>query len=148
MKRRPIVPLSFVMFWVLQSGVPMDARSCAVREPRDAEFRSSAAVFSGRVKSLRAVRGHGGPSDLQTIATFDVERWWKGGRGRTAEVHSCGGSDGVNAVACTVGFTFDVGVRYLVFAYGRPLETSNCQRTGTLEESADTVEWLNTIKPK
>ena len=140
----PLVAMLCIAPW--QGSV--QARECAAPEPLDVEFSRSAAVFIGRVKSLRVVRVGGGEFDLQTVATFDVENWWKGGRARTVEVRSCGGIDGDRAVICTHGFHFKLGVSYVVFATGRPLETSICLRTNTVEESADVLRWLESIKPK
>jgi len=148
MRRHVIVLLWVVMFCIVQPGGSVQARSCAAPEPLEVEYEQSAAVFSGRVKSLKVVRVGGGKFDLQTVATFDVQHWWKGRRSKSVEVRSCGGKEAGNEVICTVGFEFELGVSYVVFATGRPIETSICLRTKAVEESADVLKWLNTIKPK
>ena len=136
------------MFSIATSPGPVQARSCVAPEPIEVEFKRSAAVFRGRVTSLNVVRGRGGESDLQTVATFDVQQWWKGGRSKTVEVRSCGGSEGNKEVICTHGFQFELGASYVVFATRQPLETSICLRTDTVERSANTLRWLESINPK
>ena len=126
------------MLCMAASGVSVQARSCAAPEPLEVEYRHSSAVFSGHVKSLKVVRGGGGEFDLQTVATFDVQRWWKGGRSKSVEVRSCGGNDGDKEIICTHGFEFELGVSYVVFATRRPLETSICLRTNTISRNQPT----------
>jgi hypothetical protein len=145
MALRSFIVLSWAaILYVVSQGVSVHARSCAVQEPIEAEYRRSAAVFTGRVTSLRIVRGPKGEFDVETVATFEVQQWWKGRPTKFVEVRSCGGDD----VVCTVGFQFDVGVSYVVFAQRHPLQTSNCLRTQIVDEAADVLKWLETLKAK
>jgi hypothetical protein len=147
--RRILIVLSWVaMLCIVQSPGPIQARSCAAPEPIEVEYKRSAAVFRGRVTSLNVMRGGGGTFDLQTVATFDVQHWWKGRRSKSVEVRSCGGKEPGNEVICTVGFEFELGVNYVVFATRRPLETSSCLRTNTIEKSTDVLKWLHSTNPR
>jgi hypothetical protein len=118
------------------------ARSCAPPPPIENEFALSAAVFVGRVTATEVVVGTK-PFSTQTVATFSVERAWKGITEPTVRVATCGGGD----VVCTVGVVFRVGERYVVFAAGKPLATSTCSRTGTAADSQwqTTWEWLRRL---
>jgi hypothetical protein len=129
---------------VAPGGDVAQARSCAVAESIGMEFKHSAAVFVGRVKSTDVAHGPHGTFDVQTVATFDVERWWKGPQTKTVKVRSCGTQD----VVCITGIDFKPGDRYVVFATGRPLETTVCQRTELVNDAAATLKWLETIQPR
>jgi hypothetical protein len=127
-----------VLFWLAPLAPGNAPRSCAAPEPIAVEYRRSAAVFIGRVTALEIVNTPPPRPDVHTVATFEVERGWKGSRKRTAKVRTCGGGQAI----CTVGFTFAHGVRYVVFATGTPLETTICQRTSTVEHAGDVLRWL------
>ena len=132
--------VTLAIMWVTPSNVA--ARACAPLQPIGVEYSQSSAVFLGRVASLRT---EGTPTDLSrvyTIATFEVEKQWKGPGSRTIEVRTCGGG----TVICTVGFTFQVGEKYLVFANGKGHETTSCGRTTTLRNATDTLNWLDRSK--
>jgi hypothetical protein len=96
------------------------------------EYRQSSAVFVGRIVSLeistKVVKGH---RIENMVATFEVERRWKGPSARRLRVQTCG----TQMMACTCGVDFQLGQRYVVFAEGRPLQTSSCNRT-TLADTA------------
>lgn len=62
------------------------------------------------------------------VATFAVERRWKGPTMRRLRVQTCG----TQAMLCTCGFDFQLGQRYVVFADGKPPETSSCNRNAIL----------------
>jgi hypothetical protein len=59
------------------------------------------------------------------IATFRVERRWKGSQLSEVQVKTCG----TQVEVCTCGVDFQLGERYLVVGAGKPLETSICYRT-------------------
>jgi hypothetical protein len=101
-------------------------------------FESSRAVFLGTVTSLDVHRMSAKPFDVQTTATFKVERRWKGSGGHRTKVRTPGGGN----VTSSLGVRFQVGSTYVVFAAGKPLRTSSCTRTALAEESATTLEWL------
>ena len=135
---------------VLSDGGVSLFAACTPAPPIADEVNQSTAVFRGRVMSLEAL-----PDNTASIATFDVEQWWKGGPSRTVEVLSCGGKvpEG-QEVTCVDGpYKFYVGVSYVVIAIRYPpknpfLNASSCRRTATVEESAEVIRWLNTNIPK
>jgi hypothetical protein len=135
-----------VWFVVLSEGGVSIFAACTPTPPIAGEVKQSAAVFRGLVVSLEAL-----PDNTASIATFDVEQWWKGGLSRTIKVLSCGGkaSEGTEII-CTDGpYKFHLGVSYVVFAVRYPptnpfLEASSCRRTAAVEKSADIIRWLNT----
>jgi hypothetical protein len=110
--------------------------SCAVFEIAQG-FRDARAVFIGQVLSTRVVRAKTTPFDVNTVAIVRVERQWKGPRAKTLEVSSCGGGD----VVCTVSMEFVVGQRYLFFAEGRPLSTSDCM-SQSFDAARSELRWL------
>jgi hypothetical protein len=74
----------------------------------------------------------------RTITTFKVEEAWKGTPDRTVTVRTCG----ENKNPCSIGFAFQAGSKYLVFAGGEPLQTSWCDPTSVAEQARPTLEWL------
>jgi hypothetical protein len=89
------------------------------------------------------------PDNTASIATFDVEQWWKGGPSRTVKVLSCGGKvpEGLEIMCMDGPYKFYLGVSYVVFAVRYPanpfLEASSCRRTAAVEKSADVIGWLS-----
>ena len=88
-----------------------------------AAFSEARAVFVGRVVSIKPIRTTGNPVETNTVATLSVERQWKPPRVKMIDVSTCGYDD---EAVCIVGVDFRVGDRYLVFAYGDRLDTTNC----------------------
>ena len=129
---------AIVSFWLTPWAPALAPRSCAAQEPIAVEYKRSAAVFTGRVKALDIVKTPRPTPDVHTVASFELERWYKGRRPRTVKVRTCGGGEAI----CTVGFEFALGRRYVVFASGRPLETTICQRTARIEDATEIVRWL------
>jgi len=129
----------------LEAGISIFA-ACTPTPPIADEVKQSTAVFRGRVTSLGAL-----PDNSASIATFDVEQWWKGGPSPTVDVLSCGGKvpQGQEVICVDGLYKFYPGVSYVVFAIRYPpknpfLNASSCRRTTTVEESAETIRWLNT----
>jgi hypothetical protein len=88
-------------------------------------------VFVGRIVSLEiSSKVIGGETIENMIATFDLERRWKGPSVRRLRVQTCG----TQALVCTCGFNFQLGERYVVFAEGKPLKTSSCNRNAILPQ--------------
>jgi hypothetical protein len=112
------------------------ARSCIGGRSNEHHFSTSTAVFVGRAVEQRVVPGPSGYSETET--TFEVEQQWKGEPVPTTTVRTCGGG----ATTCSNSFAFSTGARYLVFAFGSPLRTSDCSLTATIEQAGPTVEWL------
>jgi len=101
----------------------------------DWAFKHARTVLVGRVASTKHVRVGSGPADVNTMATLVVERQWKGTRRKTIDVRTCSADE---TSECVVGVDFRQGERYLVFAYGKKLETSVCdtwQLTGSGDDS-------------
>jgi len=97
--------------------------------------KSSTAVFSGKVTSIE------NQSQLLVGVTFLVGSTWKGQVAQSVTIQTGGG-------AGDCGYRFEVGERYLVYAYGsaESLSTSICQRTRPL--SASTVDRKSLRKPR
>jgi hypothetical protein len=74
------------------------------------------------------------------IATFRVERRWKGAPGKVVRVRTCGTQTSV----CTCGTDFRLGASLVVFAVGNPLSTGSCQRTTEYHkvENEPDMKWL------
>jgi hypothetical protein len=96
-------------------------------------------VFAGEVIATDVMWGTE-PRSTYTVATFLVERAWKGVTEPIVRVETCGGGD----IICTVAVDFKVGERYIVFAGGESLATFRCSRTGTAAHPLwqATWEWL------
>ena len=67
------------------------------------------------------------------VATFEVEQRWKGPSLRRLRVQTCG----TQTFVCTCGADFQLGQRYVVFAEGKMLETSSCNRTTVADPVGD-----------
>lgn len=111
-----------------------EARSCGQRPPIEQEFEVSTVVFIGTVMTTEV-------QEDQTVATFSVERIWKGVVGPTIRVATPGG----RAVIFSTSLTFEPGERYVVFATGAFPRSINCNRTGTESHHlwSETIEWLD-----
>jgi len=117
------------IFALLCAARPASACVCADLGSLSDEYHHSSAVFVGRIVSLEiSSQVINGEKFENTIATFNVERRWKGPTVRRLRVQTCG----TQALVCTCGFNFQLGQRYVVFADGRPLQTSSCNRTTDL----------------
>lgn len=110
---------------------PVGACVCADMGSLADEYHHSSAVFVGRIVSLEiSSKVIDGDTIENMIATFDVERRWKGPSVRRLRVQTCG----TQALVCTCGFNFQLGERYVVFAEGKPLKTSSCNRNAILPQ--------------
>lgn len=110
-----------------------DARSCPPPLSIEREFALSSAVFVGTITALEVDRA-------QTVATFSVERAWKGVSQPNVRVATHGGSE----VIYSTSLSFKSGERYVVFAKGAFPNSSSCDRTGTETHYLwnETMEWL------
>ena len=117
---------------ILCAARPASACVCADLGSLADEYRRSSAAFVGRIVSLeistKVVEGH---RIENMVATFEVERRWKGPSVRRLRVQTCG----TQMLVCTCGVDFQLGQRYIVFAEGKPLQTSSCNRT-TIADAA------------
>lgn len=131
------------------SSPAAEARSCSPALPIAEEYSASSVVMIGRVLAITSqVREWPEPDVtgepikvMVRVATFEVERRWKGPTDHTVVVETC--------EQCTMGNRFELGERWVVFAGGEPASTGTCGRT--LESSdpryAATVQWLDARKP-
>jgi hypothetical protein len=110
--------------------------SCAVSEIGPG-FDAAKAVFVGQVLSTRVERSATDPYGVRTVATVRVLQRWKGPETATLEVSACGGGD----VVCTVSMEFKRGQRYLFFAEGEPLSTSDCM-SRPIDRAVTELKWL------
>jgi hypothetical protein len=109
----------------------------------EADFKESAVVFIGRAVAQSVGTMPGEPDVRATETTFEVEGVWKGKAEPTMRVWTCGGIVGDQAVVCSVGFTFLIGTKYVVFAEGQPLRTSACGHTAPEGRTGDALQWLS-----
>jgi hypothetical protein len=106
---------------------------CVMFGQPEESFARADAVFVGTVIA-REPTGVRGEHVIVDVATFRLERSWKGIRDREVRV----GSDE----------PFEVGKKYLVFAFGKlgePLTTSIlCQWTELIDGAKTKLDWLST----
>ena len=108
---------------------PVAACTCADLGSLADEYHHSSAVFVGRIVSIEiSSKIVDGERVENMVATFTVERRWKGPTIRRLRVQTCG----TQTLVCTCGFNFQLGERYVVLAEGKPLETSSCNRNAIL----------------
>lgn len=136
--RKVTLPLMGILLCLVGSAGQGLACTCMDRKGDPAYgFKSSAAVFAGKVIAINEVEPPalpGGPKDL--AVKIRVEKSWKLVRADEVTVFTIN-TDGL------CGFTFTVGERYLVYAYlGEHLGTTICMRTGLLAYAQEDLEYL------
>ncbi|HSE23819.1 MAG TPA: hypothetical protein VLB68_19270 [Pyrinomonadaceae bacterium] len=128
MIRSSILACILVTMWIAR---PVVACTCSDLGSIADEYRQSSAVFVGRIISIEVsstiIKGE---RVENMIATFFVERRWKGSSVRRLRVQTCG----TQTFVCTCGADFQLGQRYVVFAGGKPLQTSSCNRNTILAQ--------------
>ena len=131
--------------WVLIAPAGAVACTCDLPSPGTTQKqqlsearKKSKAVFSGEVVEVIA-----GPQTAYLKVRFKLEKSWKGVLAdEVIVVTGRGGGD--------CGYRFEVGTRYLVFAYGvddRKLETNICQRTKELAKADRDLKLLGKGRP-
>ena len=129
-----IVPL--IGLWLVAYPEPSYACSCVTPGPPSAALAGSAAVFRGKVVSIREFdRGDGiwGSADPTTVE-FDVKTVWKGPNYETLYLTTARSES-------SCGFSFIEGIEYVV--YSRDGATvSLCSRTRALSKAADDLAEL------
>ena len=133
---RLFVAGAIVVGLLVETSSQVGARSCIVGLSNDHHLKVSDAVFLGQAVEQRVVPDGQDGNVVET--TFVVEAQWKGERTQRTTVRSCGGTGTV----CPEIYTFERGQWYVVFAWGRPLRTSNCSLTSTREAGASVLAWL------
>ena len=133
---RLAVIVLLVGLWLVTRPEPSNACSCIDPGPPSAAMAGSAAVFRGKVVSIREFdRGDGSwGTDDPTTVEFDVKTVWKGPNHQTLYLTTAR-----SGASC--GFTFIEGTEYVV--YSRDGATvSLCSRTRALSEAADDLAEL------
>ena len=107
---------------------------CVIFEDPAEAFKIADMVFVGRVVSNEPT-GNSGSHVTTHIATFRLERSWKGPPDRQIRV----GSDA----------PLEVGKRYVVFAAGKPLFSSiQCDWAIAVERAKRKLDWLSTKRSR
>lgn len=119
----------------------VDACSCA-RQPADlvegvrSAFNRADIVFVGVVEHVRLLDEH------IEETTFYVLRSWKGERVSRVTTR-------IDVQCCLCGYSFEVGMRYLVYGYGRDthgfVATSICSRTAPEPKAGDDIDALDAM---
>lgn len=111
----------------LTAGIA-DACSCIAPPPPKKALAQSAAVFAGKVKSVKRV-------GTKLAVEIEISTTWKGTKGKTVTVETA-----TNSAAC--GYAFKAGTKYLVYCYAPPkgqkakgLKTNICTRTKLLSKA-------------
>src|SRR5262249_40386116 len=129
---------------LLLGGERAFACGCSDTGTVEDEIQSSGAVFLGRVTGLAIETVQLEHSTAERMrATFKVDRRWKGAKGSTVQVWTCGDQTAV----CTCGIEFKLGERYLVFASGKPLSTGSCDRTRVATTAEAIISQLDALAP-
>jgi hypothetical protein len=105
------------------------------------ERKKSQAVFSGKVIEIIAPKTASGEEAWVAEVRFKVMQTWKGVTTETVSVFTAN-------ICCICDYNFDVGERYLVYAYSADdnLATSICRRTKLLSEAGEDLKVLGKSK--
>ena len=105
------------------------------------EFDTASTIFSGKVLSIKNNRTKSNPAgDGRNLITFEVENTWKNKPAKRVTL-----STGRGGADC--GYKFEVGKKYLVYAYGeKDLGTSRCSRTRMFSKALEDIEVLDRLK--
>ncbi|MCM3904949.1 MAG: hypothetical protein ND866_24900 [Pyrinomonadaceae bacterium] len=137
-----------IVLIILGANSVFASRCLALRNVSE-ELKASVAVFSGHVVAAeyQPVSGlPGWPEGIEVLVIkFSVERWWKSSGTDEVLVYSGVGRwpDGHQRIFAH-DFTFEVGEKYLVYAFGNEgkLGASICGRTAKLGDAAEDVTEL------
>lgn len=139
--------LLFVVFLLLQTNQVFAAR-CIARRAVSEEFSRSSAVFSAVAiaEEYRPVKqNEDGKSEEVLVVRFAVEQWWKGSGDEEVVLYTSATRlpDGGSRI-WSEDFHFQVGERYLIYAFGSAerLSTNGCSRTSKLENAAEDLQEL------
>ena len=108
-----------------------------MRAARWKAFDDAAAVFSGKVIGLE-----------ENKVRFKVEKIWKGDPVDEIKMVIQERGEGGEYVATSCDYSYDVGERYVVYAYGTPAElrTYVCSRTRLLKNGDQEMKGLDEIR--
>ncbi len=119
---------SLIFIFALSSFVVLPSRDAAACGCEDLgsvadQLGKARAVFLGRIVRLElAIPSVVGRDNEDMVATFKVERRWKGPAKSMIRVRTSGNQVAIS----TCGISFQLGRRYVIFASGDPLETTSC----------------------
>jgi hypothetical protein len=118
--------------------VPREMTSEEDRQELEEQVKKAVAVFAGEVAQLDEMTVH-----------FKVDAVWKGELGERVvmPINAGKGPDGTIAYS-SCDYDFQVGRKYVVFAYGESIGTMraySCTRTAELAHVAKTVDLLDRI---
>jgi hypothetical protein len=118
--------------------VPREMTPEEDRQELAEQMRKAVAVFAGEVAQLDEVTAH-----------FKVDAVWKGELGERVvmSINAGRAPDGTLAYS-SCDYDFQVGRKYVVFAYGKSIGTMraySCTRTAELAHATKTVDLLDTI---
>ena len=109
---------------------------CLPPPPARVVLEGATAVFYGEAISqeYRDLPASNSPERLHggaLITRFKVERWWKGGTAEVAVVYTTASERDGQILTLAEDMRFEVGKRYLVYAFGpaEELRTGICSRT-------------------
>jgi hypothetical protein len=126
---------AIAVFALVAATTDAVSASCIVGLSNEEHLARATVVFLGRVVGERL--------DAEAETTFEVERTWKGVVEKQVQVVSCSPR---GTLICSNTVDFGVGERYLVFASGTPLRTSECTLTRPAAMARDLITWLDTNK--
>ena len=137
-----------IILMILSANSVFASRCLALQNVSE-ELKASMAVFSGQViaAEYKPVSGQAGwPEGIEVLViTFSVARWWKGSGTYEVLVYTGEGRwpDGRQRIFAH-DFTFEVGEKYLVYAFGNEgrLGASTCGRTAKLGDAAEDMREL------
>ena len=142
MKKYIYIPL-FLAVLMVASAERSYACSCVfspepLKKQVQGAFSSSDAVFSGEVIEIKASP----TNEYDVLVKLKINYVWKGESTREITIKTA-----KDSAMC--GYNFEVGKKYLVYAYGLKdaLSTSNCSRTSTFSPQGD-VKYLDKLKRK
>ena len=138
MKRVIFIALLSCMF-LFASAADSFACSCQLspapmkKQVKDA-YTDAYAVFSGEILEITS------KDEWSVTVKIKVEKSWKGGFSEEMTINT-------NKQSSMCGYSFEVGKKYLVYAYGikDDLGTTNCSRTTVLSGTKD-IKFLDRLK--
>ena len=107
------------------------------QQVRSAKKRSNA-IFVGKIVEIRFSEKKLGDKAVSRYAKFEVERSWSGPETKFIEIETAN-------ICCICGITFEVGERWIVYAYGnvkKGYSTNSCSRTSPIGPKSDDEKYL------
>jgi hypothetical protein len=136
---RPVIESAVLLLLLTAFADKADACSCISSGPPCQGYFQVEAVFAGTVQTISPVEGTPDSPNRGRVVVFAIERAFRGVQGTTAEITTgMGGGD--------CGYPFEVGERYLVYAYREKeasrLGTGICTRTRPIADAAEDLRYI------